>query len=126
MPISVVARGRIVDVPAEVSSEQGPILAVSLGDAQFGEHRGVEYQIEDLTVLEVLCRGQLARTAALHLQVDQPVLVVGTLHLSKPIESWHDQDLVRITVEAETVGVDLARLALDGADDAEESPQGSQ
>lgn len=92
---------------------------MSLGDVQFGEHRGVEYQIEDLTVLEVLCRGQLARSAALHLEVDQPVVVLGTLHLSKPIESWHDQDLVRVTLEAETIGVDLARLMLDGAVDAE-------
>lgn len=114
MPIAVVARGRIVDAPAEVSSHDGPLLALSLGDAQFGEHRGREYQIEDLTVLEVLCRGPLALTAGRHLQLDQPVVVVGTLHLSKPIEPWQDQDFVRVVIEADTIGVDLARLELDG------------
>jgi hypothetical protein len=115
MPIAVVARGRIVNEPAEVSSHDGPLLVLSLGDAQFGEHRGLEYRIEDLTVLEVLCRGSLALTAGRHLQLDQPVVVVGTMHLSRPIELWQDQDLVRVVLDAETIGVDLARLELDGS-----------
>lgn len=110
MSIAVVARGRIVEGPVEISSEDGPLTSFMLGDAQFGIHRGAEYLINDLTVIEVTCRGSLAGQVLENLTVDQNVVVVGSAHLSKPLDYYDDRELVLVTIEPETVGVDLGRV----------------
>lgn len=109
MTIAVVARGRVVDGPSEISSDLGPLVSFMLGDAQFGLHRGHEYLLEDLTVLEVNCRGPWSAHVLEGVVVDQAVVVVGEAHISKPLEYYGERDLVLVTIEADAVGVDLAR-----------------
>jgi len=108
MSISVVARGRIVSEPAEISSDRGPLSIFVLGDAQFGIYQGEEHPIDDLQVLEVCCRGDFAKHALNELTIDLPVIVVGSARISRPLDFGDDRDLVYLTIEAETVGIDLA------------------
>lgn len=113
MSMSVVARGRILDPPAQITSERGLLVCFRLGDAQFGLHRQAEYEIEDLPVVDVNCRGEwFAAQALQHLFMDQYVVVVGSAHISQPFDQYAGRGLVLLSVEADTVGPDLARSAL--------------
>lgn len=108
MSITAVARGVILDL-SEISSDQGPLTVLVLGDTQLGLYRGRTYPIEELPTCEVTCRGDLAAPALAGLAPDQPVIVIGELQISMPIEQYGDRELVQLTIDAATVGVDLAR-----------------
>lgn len=116
MSISVVARGVILDL-SEISSDQGPLTTLVLGDTQCGLHRGREYPIDELPTCEVTCRRELAAPALAALTPDQPVIVIGELHISMPLEQYGDRELVQLTIEAATVGVDLARIEMQTTED---------
>lgn len=110
MSIAVVARGRIVDGPEQIGSDRGPLVSFMLGDAQFGIYRGNTIPLDDLPVVEVNCRDLLAAVVLEQLEVGQYAVVVGTAHISRPLEgAEHGQGLVLLAIEADTVGVDLAR-----------------
>lgn len=115
MSMSIVARGRILDPPVEITSKEGPLVCFRLGDAQFGLHRYREYEIEDLPVVDVNCRGAWFAAQALErLVVDQYVVVVGSAHISQPFDQYDGRGLVLLSIDADTVGADLARSALAG------------
>jgi single-stranded DNA-binding protein len=109
MAVHTVIRGRIVEgpYPAETGTEE-LAATFTLGDRQTGLYRRREYDMDDLETCEVICRGDWAQDVTTTLKEGDRVLVVGRLHISVPIDRYDDRHLVLVTVEAETVGLDLA------------------
>lgn len=110
MSISVVARGRIVGRPSLVTSDDGDVVSFLLGDAQVGFQNSSEHAIDGLPVIEVTCRSRPFGYRVLKgLSNDTSVVVIGALHVSLPFDHFDDRDLVLVSIDADTVGVDLAR-----------------
>ena len=109
MSIQTVIRGRIVEGPfaAETGTPEAAVT-FTLGDRQTGLYRGREYDIEDLETCEVICRGPWAEHVTTALHEGDSVVVLGHLHISAPFDRYDERHLVLITVEADTVGPDLA------------------
>jgi single-stranded DNA-binding protein len=109
MSVHTVIRGRIVEGPYSAETGTEELAATfTLGDRQTGLYRRREYDMDDLETCEVICRGDWAHEVTTSLKEGDRVLVVGQLHVSVPIDRYDDRHLVLVTVEAETVGIDLA------------------
>lgn len=109
MTVQTLIRGRIVEgpYPADTGTDE-PAVTFTLGDRQSGLYRGREYDIDDLETCEVICRGEWAARVTATLSEGDRVVVVGRLHISAPFDRYDERHLVLVTVEAETLGLDLA------------------
>ena len=115
MSITTTARGRVVRAPDVCSTDRGPMTNFMLGTRQFGVHDGVEYELDNLAVVEVCCReAHLAQRALNDLDVDLPVVVVGTLRLTQPLEYYGERELVYVAIEASTVSIDIVHQGAAG------------
>jgi hypothetical protein len=109
MPIQTVIRGRIVEGPFAAETGTDELAATfTIGDRQRGIFRGKEYPIDDIETCEVICRGAWAARLLETIHEDDLVIVLGTLQVSAPFDRYDERRLVLVTVEADTVGLDVA------------------
>jgi len=110
MPIHVSMRGTVLEGPTEVEVAEGarPLTVFLFGDAQFGEYGGQQFVLDRIPCCEVVCRGTAAGSALQNLKPGDAVVVVGRLIVRLGLGSDNDLGLVRLSVEAESIGVDLA------------------
>jgi len=110
MSIHVTMRGTVLEGPTEVEVAEGarPLTVFLFGDAQFGEYGGQQFALDRIPSCEVVCRGSAAGSALRKLEAGDAVVVVGRLIVRLGLGSDNDLGLVRLSVEAVSVGVDLA------------------
>jgi len=110
MSIQVAMQGTVLEGPTVVEVEHGAgaVTVFMFGDAQFGEYEGQTLALDRVPSCEVVCRGTAAGTAARILKAGNPVVVVGRLIVRLGLGSDNDLGLVRLSVEAESIGLDLS------------------
>lgn len=110
MSIFTVARGRVVGRPSTITSDRGDLISFLIGNPQVGIQGGSEQAIDGLPVIEVTCRsGSFGDRVLNEIGNDTSVVVIGALRVSLPFEHYDDRDLVLVSIDADAVGVDLAR-----------------
>jgi single-stranded DNA-binding protein len=111
MTIQAVMRGRIVEGPyaAETDTEEF-VATFTLGDRQTGMYRSRKYDIEDLETCEVICRGTWAMNVASDLHEGDRVVVLGQIRVAASLGQLDESQLVLLTVEADTVAMDLGAI----------------
>lgn len=87
--------------------DDGASAAFIVGDLQKGLYDGLEYPIENLRACEVRCRDELAQAVLGGVHKGDDIIVYGTLDISVPLDSYRDQDLVLVSLRAETIGHDI-------------------
>lgn len=84
------------------------VVGFILADAQYGQHGDQVVGLDDVAVCEVVLRGFTADTALKALRPGDAVLALGLLRITAPLGITDDADLVSLSVEAYSIGEDLA------------------
>jgi hypothetical protein len=110
MTLEVTLRGRIAEGPValEVTIGDEPATAMIVSDAQTGLYGDATLEVPHVRCCEVVCYGDAALNVLERLGVDDPIVAVGELRISAPLDRYNDQDLVIIHLEARAIGLDLA------------------
>lgn len=108
MSMQAIVRGRVLAGPFRSETQSAELtVTMTLGDNQSALHRGREYLIDDLEVSEVICRGPWAAQVAESIFEGDALIVVGQIQISVPIDRYNDRNLVLVTIEADSLGIDI-------------------
>jgi hypothetical protein len=108
MSIWVAVRGTVMAAPDEVETDDEPVAAFLLLDAQVGAYRDQLLDLEQAPACEVLLRGKTATTALRELTAGDPIVALGLLKVVLPLGVANEANLVSVSIEAYSIGRDLA------------------
>lgn len=109
MTFWVAVRGTVQKGPETIEgSSHETVAAFVLADTQRGRYRDQEFALDGVSVCEVVLRGSAAAAVLDSLRPGDAVLALGLLRIAVPIGITEDADLVTLSIEAYSIGRDLA------------------
>jgi hypothetical protein len=113
MTIQVSARGRVATSPEEVQSGDGEtVAAFMLADHHIGSYGDEEFPLEHGSVCEVVVRGATADRVLSFVKVGDAFVALGILRIAVPFGVANEADLVSLSIDAYSIGIDLAAVAV--------------
>jgi hypothetical protein len=110
MSFWVALRGVVCSTPEEVDSEGAErVAAFLLADAQYGRYGDQVVELDQAPVCEVVLRGDSAEASLRTLKRGDAVVALGNLKIAIPFDAAEGSGLVSLSVEAYSIGRDLAR-----------------